>query len=92
MKSKDPSKRPTRELKLEVLADILDRKIPALITANNATEITTALRLQKEFGFRMILDGVAEAYLVLDEPTRQSHETARQRRNRHDHAQRLGDY
>jgi imidazolonepropionase-like amidohydrolase len=67
MKSKDPSKRPTRDLKLEVLADILDRKIPALITANKATEITTALRLQKEFGFRMILDGVAEAYLVLDE-------------------------
>ncbi len=67
MKSKDPSKRPTRDLKLEVLADILDRKIPALITANNATEIMTALRLQKEFGFRMILDGAAEAYLVLEE-------------------------
>ncbi len=67
MKSKDPAKRPTRDLKLEVLADILDRKIPALITANKATEITTALRLQKEFGFRMILDGAAEAYLVLDE-------------------------
>ncbi len=67
MKSKDPTKRPTRDLKLEVLADILDRKIPALITANKATEITTALRLQKEFGFRMILDGAAEAYLVLDE-------------------------
>ncbi len=67
MKSKDPAKRPTRDLKLEILADILDRKIPALITANKAVEITTALRLQKEFGFRMILDGVAEAYLVLDE-------------------------
>ncbi len=67
MKSKDPSKRPTRDLKLEVLADLLDRKIPALVTANKATEITTALRLQKEFGFRMILDGAAEAYLVLEE-------------------------
>ncbi|MGQ9805030.1 MAG: amidohydrolase family protein [Chlorobiales bacterium] len=67
MKSKDASKRPTRDLKLEVLSDILDKKIPALITANKATEIMTALRLQKEFGFRMILDGAAEAYLVLDE-------------------------
>ncbi len=67
MKSKDTAKRPTRDLKLEVLADILDRKIPALITANKATEIMTALRLQKEFGFRMILDGAAEAYLVLEE-------------------------
>jgi imidazolonepropionase-like amidohydrolase len=67
MNSKDPSKRPTRDLKLEVLADILDRKIPALVTANKAPDIMTALRLQKEFGFKMILDGVAEAYLVLDE-------------------------
>jgi len=67
MNSKDPSKHPTRDLKLEVLADILDRKIPALITANKAPDIMTALRLQKEFGFKMILDGVAEAYLVLDE-------------------------
>lgn len=67
MKSKDPSKRPTRDLKLEVLSDILDKKIPALITANKAPEIMTALRLQKEFGFKMILDGAAEAYLVLDE-------------------------
>ncbi|MFN3344164.1 MAG: amidohydrolase family protein [Chloroherpetonaceae bacterium] len=67
MKTKDASKRPTRDLKLEVLADILDKKIPALITANKATEIMTALRLQKEFGFRMILDGAAEAYLVLEE-------------------------
>lgn len=67
MKSKDPAKLPTRDLKLEVLVDILDKKVPALITANKATEIMTALRLQKEFGFRMILDGAAEAYLVLEE-------------------------
>lgn len=67
MKNKDASKRPNRDLKMETLADILDKKIPALITANKATEIMTALRLQKEFGFKMILDGAAEAYLVLEE-------------------------
>lgn len=67
MKNKDASKRPNRDLKMETLADILDKKTPALITANKATEIMTALRLQKEFGFKMILDGAAEAYLVLEE-------------------------
>jgi imidazolonepropionase-like amidohydrolase len=38
-----------------------------MITAQRATEILAALRLQREFGFRMILDGAAEAYLVADE-------------------------
>jgi imidazolonepropionase-like amidohydrolase len=38
-----------------------------LYTANRATDILTVLRLQKEFGFKLILDGAAEAYLVLDE-------------------------
>ena len=37
------------------------------MTAQTATEIMTALRLQKEFGFDLVLDGAAEAYLVLDE-------------------------
>jgi imidazolonepropionase-like amidohydrolase len=67
MKNKDAAKRPTRDLKMETLVDILDKKIPALITANKAVDLMTALRLQKEFGFNMILDGAAEAYLVLEE-------------------------
>jgi imidazolonepropionase-like amidohydrolase len=56
-----------RNLDLDVLAAVLDGRVPALITAQRATEILAALRLQKEFGFRMILDGGAEAYLVIDE-------------------------
>ena len=58
---------PARDLKLETLARVLDGEIPALITAQRASEILTALRLQREFGFRLVLDGAAEAYLVLDE-------------------------
>lgn len=67
MQAKDPSKRPARDLRLEVLSDVLSGKLPALFTAHRATDILTALRLQKEFGFKLVLDGAAEAYLVIDD-------------------------
>lgn len=57
----------TRNLKMETLADLIDGRISALVTAHTAADIITALRIQREFGFRMMLDGAAEAYLVLDE-------------------------
>ncbi len=66
-KNKDPDKRPGPDLKLEMLARVLNGEVKALITAEHATEIMTAFRLQKEFGFKMVLDGAAEAYLLLDE-------------------------
>lgn len=58
---------PARDLKLETLAKLLAGEIPALVTAQRATEILAALRLQREFGFKLVLDGAAESYLVLDE-------------------------
>lgn len=67
MQAKDPSKRPARDLRLEVLNDVLSGKLPALFTAHRATDILAALRLQKEFGFKLVLDGAAEAYLVIDD-------------------------
>lgn len=57
----------SRNLKTEVLADLLDGEITALVTAHTAHDIVTALRVQEEFGFDMVLDGAAEAYLVIDE-------------------------
>jgi imidazolonepropionase-like amidohydrolase len=62
----DPAKRPDPDLKLDALAKVLRREVPALVTAQTATEIMTALRLREEFGFELVLDGAAEAYLVLD--------------------------
>jgi imidazolonepropionase-like amidohydrolase len=41
--------------------------VTALVTVHKASDILTALRLAEEFGFRMVLDGASEAYLVLDE-------------------------
>src|SRR5690606_15886893 len=57
----------TRDLKLEILADLLEGKVKGLVTANRVSEILAALRLQKEFGFPLVLDGAAESYLVIDE-------------------------
>lgn len=54
-------------LGMEALADLLDGRTQALVSVHKAQDILTALRLQKEFGFPMVLDGVAEIYLVLDQ-------------------------
>lgn len=56
-----------RDLNLDIMAQLLAGRIPALVTAETARDIETALRLRQEFGFRMVLDGAAESYLVLDQ-------------------------
>ena len=63
---KDADKRPDRDLRLEAVAQVLAGELPALVTAHRATEIEAALRLAREMGFRLVLDGAAEAYLLLD--------------------------
>lgn len=60
-------KPPATNLRLEALADLLDGKLTAMVTVHRANDIMTAIRLQKEFGFSMVIDGAAEAYLILDE-------------------------
>lgn len=59
-------KRPGRDLQLESLVPVLERKTPLLVTAHRAHDIMTALRVAKEFDIRIVLDGAAEAYLVSD--------------------------
>lgn len=59
--------RPARDLELEALASVLDRKIPLLVTVNRSQDIVSALRLAGEFAIRIVLDGAAESYLVMDE-------------------------
>ena len=55
------------DLDQAVLRKVLRGDVPALVTAHRAHDIQTALRLQVEFGFELILDGAAEAYLMTDE-------------------------
>ncbi|MBX3407306.1 MAG: amidohydrolase family protein [Phycisphaeraceae bacterium] len=59
-------KKPDRNLRLESLAAALRGEVPMLITAQRAQDIEAALRLKDEFGFRMILDGGAEATLLAE--------------------------
>lgn len=63
----DSTKRPARDLRLEAVTRLLDGRTPALITAHGMSEIQAALRLSREFGVRLVLDGAAESYMLLDE-------------------------
>lgn len=58
---------PSRDLAKETLVKMLNGELYALVTAHTVSDIMTALRLQKEFGFKLLLDGASEAYLVMDE-------------------------
>ena len=60
-------KTPPRDLKLEALGEVLQGRVPLLLTAHRHQDIVSAIRLANEFGFRLILDGASEAHLVLEE-------------------------
>jgi imidazolonepropionase-like amidohydrolase len=62
----EPEKRPDRDLRREVFAEVLAGKVPLLVTVNRATDIMSALRIADEFSIRLVLDSAAEAYLVAD--------------------------
>lgn len=63
----DVDKRPARDLQKETLARVLAGEIPLLVTAHRHHDLLTALRLREEFGFRLVLDGAADAPEVLAE-------------------------
>jgi imidazolonepropionase-like amidohydrolase len=56
-----------RELRSEMFIRLLKREIPLMVTANRSQDIMTALRIAKEFNLRLVLDGAAESYLVMNE-------------------------
>ena len=59
--------KPARDLRVEAFVRLLKREIPLLVNAQRAQDIISALRLAKEFNLRLILDGAAESYLVINE-------------------------
>ncbi len=67
MNDKDSSKRPSLDLNMDILSKLLKGEIKALITANSSVDIMNAIRLAKEFNLRLVLDGAAEAYRLIDE-------------------------
>ncbi len=58
---------PPRDLSKEALGQVLSGELSLLVTANTVAEMASALRLQQEFGFNLVLDSAAESYLLLDE-------------------------
>lgn len=67
LRSKDADKRPDRDLHLEALVEVLDGRVPLLVTCERHHEIVSALRLARELGLRIVLDSAAEAYQVIPE-------------------------
>lgn len=63
----DPEKPFERDLALETLADILEGKRTVHHHTHRHDDILTVLRLKEEFGFKVILHHVSEAWKVADE-------------------------
>lgn len=63
----DKSKLPARDLALETLAEVLAGIRIVHFHTHRADDIMTVLRLQKEFGFRLVLHHVSEGWKVADE-------------------------
>lgn len=65
--SSDKSKLPNRDLAMEALGEVLDGKRIVHFHTHRHDDILTALRLQKEFGFRLVLHHVTEGWKVAPE-------------------------
>lgn len=65
-KNNSEKKEKTRNLKLDALEMLLEGKVPAIISAQRADDINTALRLAEEFKLKPILSLANEAYLIAD--------------------------
>jgi imidazolonepropionase-like amidohydrolase len=63
----DASKRPARDLGLEALVGVLDGKTVIHHHTHRHDDILTVLRLADEFGFRVVLHHVSDAWKVADE-------------------------
>jgi imidazolonepropionase-like amidohydrolase len=63
----DPTKLPPRDLAMEALSEVLDGKRVVHFHTHRHDDILTVLRLQKEFGFKVVLQHVSEAWKVADE-------------------------
>jgi imidazolonepropionase-like amidohydrolase len=63
----DSSKMPKRELDMEALVQVLDGKRVVHHHTHRHDDILTVLRLAKEFGFRVVLHHVSEAWKVSKE-------------------------
>lgn len=63
----DQSDKKPPSLDKQVLRSVLSGEMPLMVTAQRSQDIMSALRLKKEFGIDLVIDGGAESYLLTDE-------------------------
>ncbi|MBN8856038.1 MAG: amidohydrolase [Sphingobacteriales bacterium 50-39] len=63
---KDSTKMPERDLRMESLVEVLEGRRIVHFHTHKLNDILTVLRLKKEFGFRVVLHHVSEAWKVID--------------------------
>lgn len=63
----DPKKRPARDLGMEALVEVLEGKRVVHHHTHRHDDILTVLRLSREFGFKVVLHHVSDAWMVADE-------------------------
>ncbi len=56
-----------RDLEREAFVSVINGETPLMITANRMQDMQSALRLAEEFGITVVLDGAADAHMMLDE-------------------------
>jgi imidazolonepropionase-like amidohydrolase len=67
---KDSPAEPDRDLAMEALVEVLDRKRTVHFHTHRADDIMTVLRLADEFGFEVVVQHGTEGYKVADEIAR----------------------
>jgi imidazolonepropionase-like amidohydrolase len=65
--AEDPEKMPERDLEMEAMVEVLEGKRIVHHHTHRHDDILTVLRLQEEFGFRVVLQHVSDAWKVADE-------------------------
>lgn len=63
----DESKMPPRDLQMETLVEVLEGKRTVHNHTHRHDDILTSIRLSQEFGYKLVLQHVSEAYKVADE-------------------------
>jgi imidazolonepropionase-like amidohydrolase len=63
----DPEKMPARDLEMETLVEVLEGKRIVHNHTHRHDDILTAIRLSEEFGYRLVLQHVSEAWKVAEE-------------------------
>ncbi len=63
----DPDRMPARDLELEAMVEVLDGERIVHHHTHRHDDVITVLRLQEEFGFRLVLQHVSDAWIVARE-------------------------